>query len=243
MLRHEHRLPHGRHLLAVGHELRLGRTHARARQRGCCPATPSAWASTSSATSPPCGRWPRSQAVTREISAPVDRPRQQFVLAQLRHQGDWNPDPNSIYPVAAARGQRVVAGGRLRPQVRRCRRRRRSRRIPFLYMTGFRDPQLQRRRDRRPCGGTCRPAASCSSTTAPATTPSTSTSARWSAELFPDQKLAPVPTEHPLFKSFFTITRGPRPAERRGPADRAGRHQRSRTGWCWSTPRTTRSPS
>ena len=35
--------------------------------------------------------------MTTRVKAPADRPRQQFVLAQLRHHGDWNPDPNSTY--------------------------------------------------------------------------------------------------------------------------------------------------
>jgi len=33
--------------------------------------------------------------VTREIADKGERKRQRFVLAQLKHHGDWNPDPNS----------------------------------------------------------------------------------------------------------------------------------------------------
>jgi hypothetical protein len=37
------------------------------------------------------------ESVTRQVAGPSKRARQTFTLAQLRHQGDWNPDPNSTY--------------------------------------------------------------------------------------------------------------------------------------------------
>src|SRR5262249_28548039 len=82
-----------------------------------------------------------SQAVTRAIEAPVSRPREQIAFAQLRHNGDWNPDPNSIYQwmrhvaldssLAVDFRPKVVdaAETRLAP-------------YPFVYMTGHRDPKL-----------------------------------------------------------------------------------------------------
>jgi hypothetical protein len=38
-----------------------------------------------------------TEAVTHQVQGPRVRGRQQFTLAQLRHQGDWNPDPNSSW--------------------------------------------------------------------------------------------------------------------------------------------------
>lgn len=81
------------------------------------------------------------QSITQEIRAPADRARQQFVLAQLKHHGDWNPDPNSSYQWLrhlASESSLAVSfdlkqvdpqEGQIAP-------------YPFLYLTGFRDPRL-----------------------------------------------------------------------------------------------------
>jgi hypothetical protein len=146
------------------------------------------------------------QAVTREISARSDRPRQQFVLAQLRHQGDWNPDPNStvqmLRHVAGASSLAVAfdltyvdaAEAKIAP-------------YPFLYMTGFRDPklddeQLGALRRHLQAGGFLF-INNCSGYNAfdrhlRATV----------SRLFPDQKLADVPATHPLFRSFYAVSGG-----------------------------------
>jgi hypothetical protein len=146
------------------------------------------------------------QAVTREISAKTDRPRQQFVLAQLRHQGDWNPDPNSTIQMlrhVAATSSLAVAfdlqyvdpvEAKIAP-------------FPFLYMTGFRDPRLSEDelgtlRRHLQAGGFLF-VNNCSGYNAfdrhvRATV----------GKLFPDQKLAPVDKDHPLFSSFYTVKSG-----------------------------------
>ena len=138
------------------------------------------------------------------------------MLAQLRHQGDWDPDPNStVQMLRCLAGESSLAVAfdlksvdpsetKIAP-------------FPFLYMTGFRDPKLSDDAGGRAAAAPARPAASCSSTTAPATTPSTAPSARLAARLFPDQKLAAVPADDPLFKSFHTIT-GPARTARRNEA-------------------------
>jgi len=147
-----------------------------------------------------------TQAVTRLISDKTDRPRQQFVLAQLRHQGDWDPDPNStVQMLRCLSGESSLAVAfdlksvdpsetKLAP-------------FPFLYMTGFRDPKLTddevaALRRHLQAGGFLF-INNCSGYNA------FDRAARaLSARLFPDQKLAPVPADDAIFKSLHTIVKG-----------------------------------
>ena len=144
-----------------------------------------------------------AQSVTREVQAVADRPRQQFSIAQLRHQGDWNPDPNSVYQwlrhVAADSSLSVgfdlkyidPNGSQLAP-------------YPFVYLTGHRDPRLTDEqvnaiRKHLQSGGflfinnCCGRGAFDRHARALA------------GRLFPDQKLAAVPATHPLLQSFFRV--------------------------------------
>jgi hypothetical protein len=161
------------------------------------------------------------QAVTHEVSAKADRPRQQFVLAQLRHQGDWNPDPNSSIQLLrqlASTSSLAVAfdlkyvdptEAKIAP-------------FPFLYMTGFRDPQLSNEevaalRRHMQAGGFLF-INNCSGYNAFDRHMRTLVS-----RLFPDQPLAPLPKDHPLFRSFYAVSEAkdrqsnePRPIELEG---------------------------
>jgi hypothetical protein len=147
-----------------------------------------------------------AQAVTREISAKSDRPRQQFVLAQVRHQGDWNPDPNStiqmLRAVAAASSLAVAFDLQYVDPVEA-----RVAPFPFLYLTGFRDPGLTddevgALRRHLQAGGFLF-VNNCSGYNA------FDRHARaLVARLFSDQKLAPVPKDSPLFSSFYRIAGG-----------------------------------
>lgn len=144
-----------------------------------------------------------AQAVTHQISARSDRPRQQFVLAQLRHQGDWNPDPNStiqmLRHIASASSLAVAFDlatvDAIDTQVAP---------YPFLYMTGFRDPrldgpQIAALRRHLQAGGFLF-INNCSGYNA------FDRHARaLVGRLFPDQPLAEVPAGHPLYRSFYTI--------------------------------------
>lgn len=144
------------------------------------------------------------QAVTRAIQAPADRPRQSFTLAQLRHQGDWNPDPNSVYQwLRQVAGDSSLAVGfdlkavdateaQLAP-------------YPFLYLTGHRDPKLSddevaALRRHLQSGGflfvnnCCGRSAFDQHVRALA------------GRIFPDQPLAAIAPEHPLLRSFYTVT-------------------------------------
>ena len=143
------------------------------------------------------------QAVTREISASGERRRQQFVLAQLRHHGDWNPDPNS-----SVQWLRYLAGASslavnfdlkpvdptettLAP-------------YPFLYLTGFRDPRLTNEEvaalRRHVQAGGFLFINNCSGYQA-----FDRHVRRLCGRLF-DQKLSSIPKEHALFHSFYKIT-------------------------------------
>jgi len=144
-----------------------------------------------------------SQATTREVKQADSQPRSQFVLAQLRHQGDWNPDPNSTYQMlrhvsneaslAVSFDLRYVdpSETRIAP-------------YPFLYMTGFRDPkfkdeELAAIRRHLQAGGFL-------FINNPSGYNAFDRHVRDMVKtLFPDQKLAGLDKDHDFFKAFHTI--------------------------------------
>jgi hypothetical protein len=146
------------------------------------------------------------QAVTREIADKSDRPRQQFVLAQLMHHGDWDPDPNStvqfLRQVAGASSLAVAfAHKAVNPKETEVAK------YPFLYMTGFRDPRLTddevgALRRHLQAGGFLF-INNCSGYNA-----FDRHTRRLVKRLFPDQALAEVPPEHALFRSFYKVADG-----------------------------------
>jgi hypothetical protein len=144
-----------------------------------------------------------AQAVTREIRSPVTRPRQQFTFAQVRHQGDWDPDPNSTYQMLrhVAIDSSLAVGfdlkhvdadeSQLAP-------------YPFLYLTGHRDPsftddEVAALRHHLQAGGflfvnnCCGRSAFDQHVRALA------------ARIFPGEELQPIEPEHPLYESFFSV--------------------------------------
>ncbi len=163
-----------------------------------------------------------AQAVTREVQPSADdRPRQRFTLAQLRHQGDWDPDPNSVYQwlrhVAADSSLAVGFDlkfidpneSQLAP-------------YPFVYLTGHRDPkltdeQVSALRKHLQSGGFLFINNCCGRS-------AFDQHVRTLCDrLFPDQALAAVPSNHPLLQSFFRVPEGhdrasgaPRPVELEG---------------------------
>ena len=182
-----------------------------------------------------------AQSVTREVQAPADRPRQQFTLAQLRHQGDWDPDPNSVYQwlrhVAADSSLSVGFDlkfidpneSQLAP-------------YPFVYLTGHRDPKLSDEqvnalRRHLAVGGLpvhqqlLRPERVRPARPRPGRPALPRPEARRGAGRAP----APAVVLHASPRAATA------PAARRGPSSWRG--SRSRTGSSWSTPRTTPSPS
>ncbi|MFO0881719.1 MAG: DUF4159 domain-containing protein [Gemmataceae bacterium] len=146
------------------------------------------------------------QSVTREVSGKNERKRQQFVLAQLRHHGDWDPDPNStaqllrtiasVSSLAVAFDQKPVDAKETDIA-----------RFPFLYMTGFRDPrfsgeELGALRRHLQAGGFLF-VNNCSGYAA-----FDRHIRDMVSKLFPDQKLERLGAEHRLFRSFYTLTEG-----------------------------------
>jgi hypothetical protein len=146
------------------------------------------------------------QAVTREIAGKADRPRQQFVLAQLIHHGDWDPDPNST--VQFLRQVSSVSSLAVKFEQKAVNPRETElAKFPFLYMTGFKDPRLGddevgALRRHLQAGGFLF-INNCSGYHA--FDKYTRTLVK---RLFPDQNLEGLGKEHPLFKSFYSITGG-----------------------------------
>jgi hypothetical protein len=146
------------------------------------------------------------ESVTKQVQAPRTRGRQQFVFAQLRHQGDWNPDPNSTYQLLRhlALESSLAVDFDLKyvdasePKLAQ---------YPFVYMTGFRDPKFTKEEKQAlqhhlQAGGFLF-INNCSGYS-----PFDQSVRALVSELFPDQKLAAIPPDHPLFRSFATMTTG-----------------------------------
>lgn len=144
-----------------------------------------------------------AQAVTREVVAPGNRSRDPFKVAQLRHQGDWNPDPNSVtqWLRHLASDSTLSVGfdlkaldadeSRLAP-------------YPFLFLTGHGDPKFSDRqvdaiRRHIQAGGFLFINNCCGHS-------AFDRHARALVKrIFPDQGLAAIPADSPVYKSFFTL--------------------------------------
>jgi hypothetical protein len=146
-----------------------------------------------------------TQAVTRAIEAPVSRPREQIAFAQLRHNGDWNPDPNSVYQWMRHVALDSSLAVDFRPKTVDADETRLAP-YPFVYMTGHRDPKLSDRelaalRRHLKAGGFLFINNCCGRSAFDQHV------RHLVGKLFPDQQLAKVKADHPLYKSFFTITK------------------------------------
>ena len=147
-----------------------------------------------------------AQAVTREIRAPLDRPRGHFAFAQLRHQGDWNPDPNSVYQMlryVAQESSLAVAfdlqyadasAAQLAP-------------YPFVYLTGHGDPKLSDAevdalRNHLRAGGFLFVNNCCGRQAFDRAAHALI------ARLFPDQPLQAIKPDHPLLRAFTPVVEG-----------------------------------
>jgi hypothetical protein len=156
------------------------------------------------------------QAVTRQVADPGQRKRQRFVLAQLRHQGDWDPDPNStvqLLRTVASLSSLAVAFDQKAVDPKETE----LAKFPFLYMTGFKGPRLSgdelgALRRHLQAGGFLF-VNNCSGYNA-----FDKHVRRMVRKLFPDQELKPIAKEDPLFKSFHAITAG---KDRQSGAERA----------------------
>jgi len=146
------------------------------------------------------------QALTRQVQAPVARNRQRFHLAQLKHDGDWNPDPNSTqqWLRQLALDSSLAVDFDLKtvePSTEKLAE------YPFVYMTGHRDPDLSVEeiaalRTHLQAGGflfinnCCGRSAFDQHARALA------------AKLFPEQKLTAIKPDHKLMTSFYKVAGG-----------------------------------
>ena len=165
-------------------------------------------------------------------------PRQQFVLAQLRHQGDWNPDPNST--VQLLRHVASESSAWRSPSTCKCvdAEGDEAGHVPVPVHDRLPRPAAERRRGRRPApppaGGRLpvhqqllrlqrlRPARP-----------------RAGRQAVPRPEAGAGAGGPSAVQVVLHDQRRQGPPERRAAADRAGGHRASRTGWCWSTRRTT----
>jgi uncharacterized protein DUF4159 len=157
-------------------------------------------------------------AKTRELQGPNVRRRQQFVFAQVRHNGDWNPMPGALGNLLKEVAGSTSASVRFErkevdlkdPDLYQ---------YPFLYMTGMRDPgfaaaEVKSLRRYLSGGGFL---------LADATYGLSEFDVALRGlvkQMFPDAKLERLTKEHPVFHSFsdidslvYTTDGGERPSE------------------------------
>lgn len=143
------------------------------------------------------------EAVTRELAAPVKRPRQLFTLAQLRHNGDWNPDPNSTFQWLRhiAQETSLSVGFDLKPVDAD---ESKIADYPFIFMTGFRNPQFTPEEKvalkRHMSAGGFLFINNCSGYSE-----FDQHIRALVGELFPDQQLSALADNHPLYEAFYKI--------------------------------------
>src|SRR5262249_26330261 len=146
-------------------------------------------------------RFAKVQSVTRQIVGEQPQKRAAVTLAQLRHQGDWNPDPNALNQLIrlAAQQTSMPVEFELKPVDASLEQIADS---PLIVMTGMDDPkltdaQVEVLRRHVQAGGTL-------------FINNTSGFAKFDREaramialIFPDQKLQALPANHPVFHALF----------------------------------------
>ena len=145
----------------------------------------------------------KTQAVTRNIEGTQEEARAALHLGLLRHQGDWNPDPNSLYQLIrlAALKTSIPLAYELRPVDARVDQ---LVETPVLIMTGMDAPELDAQavdalRRHLAAGGFL-------------FINNTSGYAKFDREIralvgqiLPEQELAAVPADHPIFHALYDI--------------------------------------
>ena len=146
------------------------------------------------------------QSVTRLVQAPESRTRQKFQLAQVRHEGDWNPDPNSTQQWLRylALDSSLSVGFDLKFVDAK---QSNITEYPFLYLTGhgdmkFKDEEVATLRRHLQAGGFLFLNNCCGRS-------AFDQHARTLiARLFPDQKLGAIDKDHELLRSFYKVANG-----------------------------------
>ncbi|MCC7192630.1 MAG: DUF4159 domain-containing protein [Phycisphaeraceae bacterium] len=148
-------------------------------------------------------RFAKAQAVTREVVGDQPQKRAAVPIALLKHQGDWNPDPNSLQQLIRLLAQQtsVPMEFKLQPVDAKVEE---LIDTPILVMTGMDEPKLTddevaALRRHLQAGGFL-------------FINNTSGFAKFDKEaratiarIFPNQKLEPVPADHELFKSLYEV--------------------------------------
>lgn len=146
----------------------------------------------------------KSQAITREITGQQTQQRAAVTIGHLKHQGDWNPDPNSLHQLIrlAAQQTSIPMSFDLKPVNPSPQE---LLDTPTLIMTGMNDPGLSEQaivnlKRHLQAGGVL-------------FINNTSGFALFDrqvraliAQIIPDKPLEKLPSNHPIFSSLYTIT-------------------------------------
>ncbi len=163
------------------------------------------------------GRFLSSTKVYFEATAPS---RDDFVFAQLKHEGDWNPDPSAVHNLLKhARDNSTLEVKFKRQDVELTDPRTAT--YPLLYMTGHRefqwsDEEVERLRRYLAAGGMLFADACCGRMAFDMAM------RRELGKVLPDNRLQRLPPDHPLYHCHYDITRvdyTPRVREDFGPFD------------------------
>jgi hypothetical protein len=163
------------------------------------------------------GRFLSSTKVYYEATAPT---RDDFVFAQLRHEGDWDPDPSAVHNLLKyARDNSTLEVKFKRENVRLTDPQAAT--YPLLYMTGHREfrwnqDEVGRLQRYLKAGGLLLADACCGRMAFDLAF------RREIAKVFPGQKLQRLPHDHPLYHCHYDITRveyTPRVREDFGPLE------------------------
>jgi hypothetical protein len=163
------------------------------------------------------GRFLSTTKVYHEATAPT---RDDFVFAQLMHEGDWDPDPSAVHNLlkhAKDNSTLEVKFKRENAQLKDPK----TATYPMLYMTGHRefawnDDEMGRLRKYLTAGGMLLADACCGRLAFDVAF------RREIAKVFPNNKLEKLSMDHPLYKAHYDIRRvdyTPRVREDFGPFD------------------------
>ena len=163
------------------------------------------------------GRFLSSTKVYYEATAPS---RDDFVFAQLRHEGDWDPDPSAVHNLLKfARDNSTLEVKFKRENVRLTDAKAAT--CPLLYMTGHREfhwnqEEVARLQRYLKAGGILLADACCGRTSFDLAF------RREIAKVFPQHNLQRLPADHPLYHCHYDVARveyTPRVREDFGPLD------------------------
>jgi hypothetical protein len=163
------------------------------------------------------GRFLSTTKVYHEAAAPT---RDDFVFAQLMHEGDWDPDPSGAYNLLKFARDHSTLEVKFRRESAQLKDPRTAT-YPLLYMTGhrefrFSDEEVGRLQRYLKAGGMLFADACCGRPAFDAAFRSEI------ARVLPDDKLAKLPADHPIYKVHYDIQRvdyTPRVREDFGPFD------------------------